>query len=405
MLTLTSFLNDISSEMVVNILPLFLFSVLGVSTAAIGLIEGVAESTSSLLKLGSGWMSDRIQARKPLTVAGYGLSTLVKPALYFAVSWPMVLLVRFTDRVGKGLRTAPRDALIADSVPEEQRGLAFGLHRAGDTAGAAIGILLAMGVVLLVQRGAAALNRQTFQYLILLSLIPAIAGVLVLIFGAKDVMPRFGEDKSRKVGLGGFSSQFYFYLGILMLFTLGNSADAFLIIRAGTLGLSVLGILGLMLAFNLVYTLLSTPAGALSDRWDRRVIIVGGWSIYALVYFGFARASATWQVWVLILGYGVYYALSEGAARAYVADLVPERQRGTAFGLFNASVALMALPANLIAGILWQGLGEWSGLGPSAPFLFGGLLALLAAVLLAIQPSKGTITLDESSIDHQEGRG
>jgi len=388
--TLTSFLTDVSSEMISNLLPLFLFTVLGVRTSMIGLIEGVAETTASLLKVFSGWFSDRLGRRKVLAVLGYGLSTVAKPFLYFATTWGWVLGVRFADRAGKGLRTAPRDALVADSVDERQRGLAFGLHRAGDTAGAFVGLLVALTVLLTAQH-TAALERRTFQIVVLLSLIPAVLAVVVLALGAREVKVSGAGAERPRLSLAGFDRRFRLFLGIVVLFTLGNSSDAFLILRAQNAGLSVAGVLGMMITFNLVYSLVSSPAGALSDRIGRRRLLVAGWLLYAVVYLGFSRATAGWHAWALMGVYGIYYGLSEGAAKAFVADLVPSERRGTAYGVYNAAIGLMALPASLVAGILWQGAGGWEGLGPGAPFLFGAVVALLAAVLLAFLPERQTM--------------
>jgi MFS family permease len=380
--TVTSCLTDISSEMILNLLPLFLANVLGVRTGVIGLIEGLAESTASLLKVFSGWLSDRLGRRKGLAVTGYALSTVAKPFLYIVTSWWGVLAVRFADRVGKGIRTAPRDALVADSIDGRHRGLAFGLHRAGDTAGALIGLLIALGVVWATQAGGVALTRSTFQTVVLISVIPATLGVLALALGARD-MPAADVRERPKLSLRGFEVGFRRFLAVVMLFTLGNSADAFLILRAQERGLNVLGVLGMLATFNLVYTLVSGPAGSLSDRVGRRRLLVGGWLIYGLIYLGFALAGAAWQVWALYAMYGVYYGASEGTARAFVADLVPSARRGTAYGVYNAAVGLAAFPASLIAGLLWQGAGAWSGFGPSAPFFFGAGLALAAVALLA----------------------
>ena len=379
--TLTSFLTDISSEMIFNLLPLFLANVLGVRTNVIGLIEGLAETVASLLKLFSGWFSDRIGQRKSLAVAGYGLSAVVKPLLYFASSWGGVLAVRFVDRVGKGVRTAPRDAMVADSVSPQQRGLAFGLHRAGDTAGALVGMLIAIVVVWLMQADALTLERSTFQRLILLSMIPGFLAVVGLVWLARDVPVT--EQRGRiRFSWRGLPPMFRRYVLVVVLFTLGNSADAFLVLRAQERGLSVLGVLGMLATFNLVYAVISGPAGALSDRIGRRKLLVGGWLVYALLYLGFGLAAAAWQVWLLYALYGIYYGTVEGTAKAFVADLVGPEQRGTAYGVYNAAVGFSALPASLIAGVLWQGVGSWGGFGAAAPFLFGATLALIAVALL-----------------------
>lgn len=383
--TLTSFLTDISTEMITNLLPLFLFSVLGVRTGVIGLIEGVAETTASLLKVFSGWLSDRLGQRKALAVLGYGLSTAAKPFLYWATSWWWVLGVRFVDRVGKGLRTAPRDALVADSTGGEHRGLAFGLHRAGDTAGAVVGIGLALAVLSVGGRGGE-LDRRVFQSVVLLSLVPATLAVAVLALGASEPRLITRETERPPLSLRGLDRRFLLFLGVVVLFTLGNSSDAFLILRARAVGLSVAAVLGLMIVFNLTYALMSSPAGALSDRVGRRRLLVGGWLLYAVTYFGFARLTAGWQAWMWMAVYGVYYGMAEGTTRALVADLVSPERRGTAYGVYHAAVGLAAFPASLVAGVLWQGIGEWQGFGPSAPFVFGAALALAAALLLAALP-------------------
>jgi len=377
----TSLFMDISSEMVINILPLFLANVLGVQTSIIGLIDGIAEATASLLKMFSGWLSDRLGARKWLAVAGYGLSAVVKPFFYLANTWGLVAGVRWADRIGKGIRTAPRDALVADSVTKEIRGLAFGFHRAMDTAGALIGILVAALVVWLAQKNQLALSRSTFQVIVLISLVPAFLAVLSLVIGARDVAVT-GKRAAPKISLRSMGKPFIVFLVIVGIFTLGNSADAFLVLRAQNLGVSVTGILIMLAIFNLIYTLVSTPAGSLSDRIGRRRLIIGGWLIYALIYFGFALAKSAWQVWLLYAAYGLYYGLAYGSANAMVADLVPDHLRGTAYGTYNAVIGLLAFPSSLIAGILWQGVGSWSGWGPSAPFFFGGTLALVAALFM-----------------------
>jgi MFS family permease len=380
--SVTSFLMDVSSEMVINILPLFLANVLGVKPVIIGVIDGVAEAMSSVLKLFSGWLSDKMHARKSLAVIGYALSALTKPFFYFATTWEMVAGVRWLDRVGKGIRTAPRDALIADSIDPRQRGLAFGFHRAADTAGAFLGVLIALLIVWLVQATDPTLEEQTFRSIVLISFIPALLSVFTLFFGAKDV-PVKTHRAAPKFAFKSLGKPFSVFMIIVGVFTLGNSSDAFLILRAQNLGLSVLGVLGMMATFNLVYALVSTPAGSLSDRIGRRKLIIGGWLLYAAIYLGFGLAQAAWQAWALMALYGAFYGMAYGSANALIADLVPENLRGTAYGSYNAMIGLLAVPASVIAGALWQGVGEWSGFGPSAPFIFGGTLALIAAALMA----------------------
>ncbi len=381
--SLTSFFMDVSSEMVLNLVPLFLSNVLGVRMGLIGLIEGLAEATASLLKVFSGWLSDRLGARKWLAVAGYGLSTLAKPFFYVASSWGVVLVAHWGDRVGKGIRTAPRDALVADSVAEAQRGLAFGFHRAADTAGAAVGLLIALGVVYGLQAGAVALGRNAFQTLVLISLVPALLAVLSLALGARDV-PIKGQHAAPRITFKGLGRPFLVFMLIVGLFDLGNSSDAFLVLRAQERGLSAVGILAMLVSFNVVYALVSTPAGSLSDRIGRRTLIVGGWLTYAAIYLGFALARNGWQIWALYVVYGLYYALAFGTSRALVADLVPAELRGTAYGTYNAVLGALDFPASLIAGVLWNGVGAWQGFGPSAPFLFGAGLALAAAIAMVL---------------------
>jgi len=298
--------------------------------------------------------------------------------MYIASTWGLVLGVRFTDRLGKGVRTAPRDALVADSVTPEQRGKAFGLHRAMDTFGAVVGIISAAVVVFLWQGGTLELSRATYQQLVLIGIIPAVIALFMFFFVTereKKATPRIAVPMN-KVGklTFGLDRRFWIFLSIIFLFTLGNSSDAFLILRAQNLGNSVLYILLMLVLFNFVYASLSMPAGILSDRVGRRRIILLGWLIYALVYLGFALTSVSWQVWILFGFYGVYYGLAEGVARAFVADLVSEERRGTAYGLFHGIVGVTLLPASLIAGYLWQVVN------PAAPFFFGAIMAFLAMI-------------------------
>ncbi len=391
--SLTSFFMDISSEMVINILPLFLSNVLGVKTNIIGLIEGVAEMTASVLKLFSGWFSDKVADRKWLAVAGYGISALSKPFFYFANTWELVAGARWADRLGKGIRTAPRDALVADSIKEEQRGLAFGFHRAADTAGAMLGLLIALVVTWLAQKSSSLLSASTFRTIVIISILPAVLAVLSLAIGVKETEKK-KQHTMPKFAFKSLGKPFITFMIIVSIFDLGNSSDAFLVLRAQERGLNILGILGMLFTFNLIYTLISTPAGALSDRIDRRKIIVAGWLIYAVIYLGFALARSGVEVWLLYAVYGVYYGLAYGTSKAMVADLVPEALRGTAYGTYNGILGILDLPASVIAGILWQGLGTWQGFGAAAPFYFGAGMALLAAILMVFwQRSLGKTTV------------
>ncbi len=379
--SLTSFFMDISSEMVINILPLFLSNVLGVKTNVIGLIEGVAEATASILKLFSGWFSDKIGGRKWPAVVGYAISALSKPFFYLANTWGAIAGARWADRVGKGIRTAPRDALVADSIEPQQLGIAFGFHRAADTAGAMVGLIIALLVTWLAQKQSVVLSANTFRTIVLISIAPAILAVITLATGTKDVKPTEGVERP-KFALKSLGKPFMMFMLIVAIFDLGNSSDAFLVLRAQERGLNVLGILGMLITFNLIYTLISTPAGSLSDRIGRRKIIIGGWFVYAAIYLGFGLAQTAAHVWILYAIYGLYYGLAYGTAKAMVADLVPVSMRGTAYGTYNGILGLLDFPASLIAGILWQGVGGWQGFGPSAPFFFGAGMALIAAVMM-----------------------
>jgi MFS family permease len=373
--TLASLLTDVSSEMIVYLIPIFLSSVLQTPIAFIGLIEGIAETTTSFSKLASGYLSDRFQNRKALVVTGYGLSTLVKLFLAFANTWSVIFAARTADRLGKGIRTAPRDALIADSVDETQRGAAFGFHRAGDTFGAFIGVGLAMLIIFLSEQSN--LSRETFRTVVFISIIPAALAVIALIIGIQE--PKTTSAKiqaTSSLSLRQFDKRFRNILILLALFTLGNSADAFIVLRARERGASVLTVLAMVLTFNLVYTLAAQPLGKLSDRIGRSKLIITGWFLYAFTYLGFALAQTTWHIWILWAMYGLYYALTEGAVKALVADLVTKEQRGTAYGWLNGTIGLMAFPASLIAGLLWQHIS------PSAPFMFGAALAIISAALL-----------------------
>jgi MFS family permease len=377
-LGVVSFLTDISSEMTLTLLPLFLADTLGTKVAIIGLIEGIAESTATLLKLVSGWISDRLRRRKALAVLGYGLSAFSKPFLYLANAWGPVLGIRFADRVGKGLRTAPRDALVADSAGENGQGRAFGLHRALDTAGAVWGTGIAAIVIFLSQQGAEILNRATYQRLVLVGIVPGLLAVLVLLLLVREARPRASTASLPRLSLRGYDRRFYIFLAAVVLFTLGNSSDAFLLLRARNLGLSAVQVALMVFAFNGLYSLLSMPLGALSDRVGRRRVILLGWGIYGLIYLGFALARVGWQVALLYILYGLYYAAFEGTSRALVADTVPDSaRRGTAYGLYHFAVGVTAVPASLLAGLLWQTIA------PAAPFYFGAFLVLLAALLFA----------------------
>ena len=381
-LGVVSLLNDFSSEVAVRTLPLFLANVLGVRIAIIGLIEGIAESTATLLKLVSGYLSDRFEKKKALTLWGYGFSNLAKPLLYFASSWGIVLVVRFLDRIGKGVRSAPRDALIADLTPPELRGRAFGFNKAMDKTGGFLGLLVAAAVLYLTQGDTAALTRKSYEWLVLLAVIPGLAAVAIVAWFVEE-RPKASSAKTRpSLSWSAMDGRFKAFIAILTLFTLGNSSDAFLMLRAQTVGFTTIEIFLVVAVFSLVIAATSTKGGTLSDTFGRRGLIIAGWLIYALIYFGFAFASERWHIWSLYAGYGLYYGAFLGASSALVADLVPERLRGTAYGIFNAALGVAALPASVIAGLLW----DWYG--PAAPFLFGAVVSIMATIGLLMIPLK-----------------
>jgi MFS family permease len=371
LLGVVSFLTDASSDMIYPLLPLFLSDVLGSSMLLIGLIEGVAESTAGLLKIFSGWFSDRLGKRKVLIVLGYGASSVGKPILSLVTAGWQVLFLRFADRFGKGMRTPPRDALIGDSAPQERRGLAYGFHRAMDSAGAVLGPLLAFLLLPLV--------NESYRALFLIASVPAFLAVLVLILFVKE-KERFtakitGLTRPKLSHLG---PKFRIFIVGVTLFSLGNSSDAFLFLRAKGLNVELVHIPILWLILHLVYTLVSSPAGALSDRIGRKNLIVLGLFIYALTYLGFAFATRSVHVWILFGMYGLYYGLANGTMRALVADLAGEERRASAFGIYHGAVGLTALPASLLFGWIWQSVGI------SAAFGIGAALAFVAGLIFKL---------------------
>lgn len=366
-----SLLNDISSEMIYPLLPLFLKG-LGASVAFIGLFEGIAETTASLLKLFSGWLADRIGRHRALAFLGYGLASLTRPIMALTTAPAQVLALRFVDRVGKGIRTAPRDALIAHAAPPEQRGTAFGFHRMMDNLGAAVGPLLASAILLFAP--------ENYRLVFLLASVPALVSLAVFYWGVPPIatahcsVARSPLSGARALWRGRFGR----FLLCVLVFTLGNSSDAFLLLRAQQAGVSEVWIPLLWSVLNVVRSLLSTPAGMLADGWGRERLLLCGWLLYAGVYAGFAFVGQAWQAVVLFGGYALYYALTEGAERALVADLAPAEMRGQAYGLFHFIVGMGMLPASLLFGALWQ----WGG--ASVAFLTGAGLALLASAFFFV---------------------
>jgi MFS family permease len=417
MLGLVSLLTDVSSELLVYVVPLFLANVLAATPVVIGVVEGIAESVAAFVKLGSGALSDRIGRRTVLVGTGYGASVAAKALYVVAATWPVVLVARVGDRIGKGIRTAPRDALIADSIAPEARGRAFGLHRAMDTTGAVVGVALAALIVGVTQGDAATLEAETFRLIALAALVPGILALVVIALGVRDVPPRAPEPvppadadapamspgaptpqgpsasgPATAAGAparlrGGFPAAFWLFVAAVGLFTLGNSSDAFVALRSQNLGVSVRDLLLIVVAFNVVDALVAWPAGALSDRIGRRRLLAIGWGLYAATYAGFALAGGAAAVLPLWLLYGAYYGVNEAVGRALVADLAPPALRATGFGITNAVTGLAILPASIVAGLLWDGVG------PAAPFWFGAACALGGLGLLAfVRPArpKGT---------------
>jgi MFS family permease len=374
-LSAVSFLNDVSTEMIYPLVPVFLTTVLGASAGFVGAIEGAAESTAALLKLASGWWSDRMRRRKPLVVAGYAIAAVLRPFIAIAQSATEVLLIRVGDRVGKGIRSSSRDALLAESVESNARGRAFGIASAADNAGALLGPLIAFALLSWWQ-----LSLRTVFWL---AAIPGVAAVLTALVGIQEIKRREGTDDSKHVALAGhMSGRFWLFLAVIFVFTLGNSTDAFLLLRARQLGVPVALAPILWALLNGVKSVSNIPGGALSDRIGRRPTLIAGWIVYAVVYFLFARASTSWHAWALFAAYGLYFGLTEGAQLALVADVVPKERRGVAYGWYYLAIGIGALPASLLFGLLWDRFGS------AVAFSVGAGLSLLSAIGLLFLPGR-----------------
>ncbi|NRD79926.1 MFS transporter [Bacillus sp. BRMEA1] len=373
-LGMVSLLTDLSSQMIVPILPVYLTSILHVQVGTVGIIEGIAESTASVLKFFSGWISDRFGKRKWLMVGGYGLSNLIKPFFALSSSWGEVLFIRFADRFGKGIRTSPRDAILADTTTKEERGKAFGFRRSMDTLGAALGPFVTYLILTLWKGG--------YDAVFWLSAVPGLLATFLLVFSLKDKTESIKTHNSVKllprISFKGLSSRFVWFTLITTLFTIGNFSDAFLILRAKDVGMTAEYIPLTYFAYNIITSIFSTPFGMISDRIGRRPVIITGYVIFALIYLGFGLVHTVFGIWILFFIYGLYYATTEGIQKSYVADMVPEGKRGMAMGTFNALTGIAALPASIMAGILWQSFGAFTAFGVSS------MLAILSALLLLI---------------------
>jgi MFS family permease len=377
-LSTVSLLNDTSSEIIYPLLPAFLALSLGASPFAIGLIEGFAESVASLLKLVSGYLSDRFGSRKLPVFLGYSLAAIMRPLLAFVTSWPQVLVVRLTDRVGKGIRGAPRDALIAESVPSGSRGFAFGFNRAADHLGAVFGPVAAFVLLMIFAVDTQNPTIREYQQVFLFASAPVVVGLLVIAFLVREEpRPLSTLDTSPpSLSLKGYDGNFKRFLIVIVIFTLSNSTDAFLLLRAADSGVSpvMLPLLWMTLHFSKV--VFSLVGGNLSDKVGRKPLIITGWLVYALVYAGFAFVSSAWQCWILFVVYGAYFGLTEGVEKALVADMVPQKRSGTAYGLYNMAFGIAVFPASLIFGLVWNGYGA------TTAFLMSAAVSLIAILLL-----------------------
>ncbi|MDS1030895.1 MFS transporter [Bacillota bacterium LX-D] len=365
---ITSFLTDTTTKMIYAIMPLFLMSI-GASKTELSLIEGVAESTASILKALSGWWSDKIGKNKPFMVVGYAITTILSPLFSLVTSPLQVLMIRFVERIGKGIRTAPRDSLIAGSSSEGKKGKSFGFHKAMDNSGAIVGPLLAFAVL--------AVFPGDYRKVFLLSAIPGLMGILAIVFFVKEAKKNKGELLG-KIALKDFSARYYIFLGIAFIFTLGNSTDALLLVKANDVGIKALFIPLVYLIFNSVSVIFAAPAGMFSDRFGRERLIIFGYLLYSFIYFGFGKTNNQGAVILLFALYGLYSAVTDGVQKALVSDLIDKNKRGTGLGIYNSLIGITLLPASVIAGILYDQVNN------RAPFFFGSAMALAAAVLMFV---------------------
>lgn len=369
---LISFFGGISQDLIIPILPLYLANVLHLDKSFIGLSEGMVTSSASIFRIVSGYLSDRFRARKAIVFAGYLLSLIGRLLLAFIGSAPGILALRVIDGVGKGIKDSPKDALIADTTTVGNRGKSFGIARMLDSFGSVVGPLLLFGILYLLRD-----NQLKYHYVFLLSTVPLFFTLAILQIWVKEA-PLREKTVEAEAAAPMLPRKYYLFLAIMIVFTLGNSSDTFLLLRAQDVGVALLTIPLVYALFNFVYASASVPLGSLSDRIGREKVIIWGWFAYAVAYLGFAMATQAYQIWLLFAFYGVYYATTEGVAKALIADLVISEHRGKAYGIYNAVIGLIALPASVIAGYLWDAVGA------SAPFFFGASMAALATALLLL---------------------
>lgn len=368
---LLSFFGGVSQDMFVPILPLYLANVLGFSKEFIGLSEGLLTAASSVFRFIAGWLSDRFGKQKPIVFAGYFLSMVSRPLLAFFSGGAAILGLRFMDGVGKGVKDSPKDVLIAGSTEPGNRGRGFGIARMLDTFGSVAGPVLLFLFLYLFRD-----NFLKYHYVLVLCALPLFVTLGILVFKVKEVSTAKSAADAKPVKDGGLPVEFYLFLAVIALFTIGNSSDAFLILRAQNVGVALLAIPLVYALFNFVYASASVPLGSLSDRIGREKVILLGWTAYAIAYIGFALAKTSLEIWIIFAFYGLYYATTEGVAKAFVADIVDPSHRGRAYGIYNMTVGILALPASVIAGVLWDKIN------PAAPFYFGAMLSAVAAGLL-----------------------
>jgi MFS family permease len=372
-----SFFTDVSSEMIFRAFPLFLSNVLGIGPSIIGLIEGLGYSAANLIKIASGWFSDRLGERKWITASGYSLSTIVKPFLLIASGWGSALVIRVLERAGKGVRISPRDALIADCTTDGTAGRGFGFQKAMDSFGAMVGIAIAAVLIyFLLGPDTVLMTEGVFHWLVIIGVIPAAIAVFLIVFFVKQTRASRAEREAAnhiprpKV----LDKRFVIFLTVMTLFNLGNSADAFLILRANNVGISLFYVFLLLILYNLIYAVVSFPVGKLSDRIGRKQIIVVGWGIYVITYILLALAPSEWYMLSIAITYGLYGGLADGVSKAFVADMVSPCRRGLAYGLYHGMVGFALLLASVIAGVLWEKIN------PSAAFYFGAAMSGLAMI-------------------------